>query len=136
MTDLTPESYSPPTHGVNVPLLRKVLEHITEHPEEWDQTVWARPTACGTAYCVAGWAVTMAGLTVDMERLNNAGYRGTLTDGRPVWDAAAALLGVPKVDFLDDAEGDIFDPCNDLHDIWRIASELTHGEIEIPELLR
>ena len=63
----------------NLPLLRKVLEHIDAHPEEWDQTLWGTnhafvneygqvtydlqrdATACHTACCIAGWAIMIDG---------------------------------------------------------------------------
>jgi len=41
---------------INAPRLRKVLEHVTEHPEEYDQEYW-----CGTTCCVAGHTTSMAG---------------------------------------------------------------------------
>lgn len=54
----------------NLPLLRKVLDHIDAHPEEWDQSNYVLTEAeqikqqtgqpgCGTAYCIAGHAVAM-----------------------------------------------------------------------------
>jgi hypothetical protein len=45
----------------NVPLLRKIREHIEAHPEEWDQGDWRSNTACGTAYCFAGRAAHLDG---------------------------------------------------------------------------
>lgn len=49
----------------NIPLIRKTLEHIESHPEEWYQGNWAintySPASCGTAYCFAGWALVLAG---------------------------------------------------------------------------
>jgi hypothetical protein len=42
---------------VNVPLLRKTLEHIEAHPEEWDQAHWR----CGTVMCFAGTACHLDG---------------------------------------------------------------------------
>lgn len=47
MTKLTP----------NIPLLRKTLEHIESHPEEWDQSKWH----CGTKFCFAGHACMING---------------------------------------------------------------------------
>lgn len=43
----------------NLPLLRKVLDHIDTHPEQWKQEVFGDPRAveCGTAMCVGGWAI-------------------------------------------------------------------------------
>lgn len=47
----------------NLPLLRKVLDHIDAHPEEWHQSLWGMETsnACGTALCIAGHAMVMSG---------------------------------------------------------------------------
>lgn len=42
---------------INVPLLRKTLEHIEAHPEEWDQLTWR----CETAMCFAGHAADLTG---------------------------------------------------------------------------
>jgi hypothetical protein len=40
------------------PLLWKTFNHIVDHPEEWDQTEYAKKTTwCGTACCFAGLAV-------------------------------------------------------------------------------
>jgi hypothetical protein len=53
----------------NLPLLRAVLAQIDATPERWDQSMWALRTECGTAFCVAGWAVHIshpdAGLKFD-----------------------------------------------------------------------
>lgn len=54
----------------NLPLLRKVLDHIDAHPEEWHQRFWAintTETACGTAYCIAGHAAVMTGHDVKID---------------------------------------------------------------------
>lgn len=48
----------------NLPLLRKVLDHIDAHPDEWYQATWGIQTersACGTAFCIAGHAIAMSG---------------------------------------------------------------------------
>jgi len=42
----------------NVPLLRKVMEHIEAHPEQHVQRSWR----CGTGMCFAGWAADFSGL--------------------------------------------------------------------------
>jgi hypothetical protein len=138
MNDLTPQPFDPPTHGVNVPLLRKVLEHVTEHPDQHDQRVWVKQTGCGTAACLAGWAVLIEGLDPDMSIA--CGYFGTeyLEDGRDIAVVAAELIGVDNPRTVsDDAWGDhLFCQDNNIGDLWRIASELTRGEIEIPEQFR
>lgn len=67
----------------NLPLLRKILTHIDEHPEEWFQGSWrldwrgispswhhelrrqaphlVRIPQCGTSFCIAGHALAMTG---------------------------------------------------------------------------
>ena len=47
----------------NIDLLQRTLAHIKAHPEQWDQGNYASQTdanGCSTAYCFAGWAVTLA----------------------------------------------------------------------------
>lgn len=43
------------------PLLWKVYDHISEHPEEWRQGYWMTQVyrSCGTAFCFAGHVVHM-----------------------------------------------------------------------------
>jgi hypothetical protein len=87
----------------NLPLLRKVLDHIDAHPEEWDQEVYGTLTdasPCGTAFCVAGHALNMVGRFT----LGNHPNGGTMMlDGRAalgaeVGDAAADLLGLTEAE--------------------------------------
>lgn len=42
---------------LNIPLLRKTMEHIEAHPEEHDQMTWV----CGTTMCFAGHAAVISG---------------------------------------------------------------------------
>lgn len=48
---------------INVPLLRKTLEHVREHPEEWRQHSWGQYSrlSCGTVGCFAHHAVRLDG---------------------------------------------------------------------------
>src|SRR4051812_46897448 len=93
MTDLVPELT--PSHGVDVPLLRKTLEFITDNPDQHRQDTWAKRTECGTAMCLAGWAVTIAGFDIDFDT-PTVPFLGAfdLVDGRPIGAAAADLLGI------------------------------------------
>lgn len=50
----------------NVELLEKTLQHIKDHPEEWDQSIYRSqtlPNGCSTACCFAGTAVLLAGIS-------------------------------------------------------------------------
>jgi hypothetical protein len=56
-----------PWPDLDLPLLHKVMDHIEQHPDEHNQSVWAsrRPADqadahCGTAFCFAGHAVNLS----------------------------------------------------------------------------
>lgn len=104
-------------HGVNVPLLRKTLEHITEHPEEWDQTWW-----CGTSCCVAG----LVALAEGWQRTNVFSAR-VRRDGeeRFVSQVAREALGLTPA-----AADRLFDGGNSLRELWAHADQLTDGAIQ------
>lgn len=59
----------------NLPLLRKVLDHIDAHPDQWNQNLFfATDTAssCGTVCCVAGWTAKLTSdLWVEGEELSS-----------------------------------------------------------------
>lgn len=98
----------------NLPLLRKVLDHIDAHPEEWRQEVWVSKTPCGTAHCIAGHAVVLSGgqfVTLNRVRIGEKVQN--------VHNVAADLLG------LDDRTADdLFDAGNTREDIQRIAERI------------
>ncbi len=54
---------------VNIKLLDEVLDHIIEHPDQWDQRYWAEEnpdSSCGTTFCFAGHAAYLSNLvTID-----------------------------------------------------------------------
>lgn len=53
----------PDVPTVNFELMWKVFHHIEDHPELWEQENWRTTVTCGTAYCFAGWTVTLTGAT-------------------------------------------------------------------------
>lgn len=116
---------------VNVPLLRKTLEHITAHPEEWDQASWAqRDPVCGTKFCLAGTAVALQGHEFvwneyECECCQNIATK--ITGGLYIEEQAAADLG------LSSTQADrLFNAGNSLNDLWDIAASITDGRIEKP----
>lgn len=112
---------------INTPLLTKVLNHITDHPEEHNQSCWAErglDTPCGTAFCVAGHAVQFAGHQIDWE---SDEYADTVVGGGTIERVAAQELGLSgqQANYL-------FHGGGRQRDLWRLASKITGGEIEIP----
>jgi hypothetical protein len=116
---------------VDVPRLRKELEYVTAHREQWLQGTWIHRTACGTVGCLAGNTTLNAGYVPAF-----TGRKYAVTsfvrlahehDERLIVDVAAEVLG------LDDYQANaLFAATNSLYDLWKIASEITNGEIEVP----
>lgn len=112
--------------SVNVERLRAELEFITANPEQWEQEeIAVRREGCSTACCVAGWTVIHAGY--EPRWRENYPWADTTTDGASMWPLAQGLLGLTEFE----AEL-LFATDNDLADLWKIASDLTNGAIQIP----
>jgi hypothetical protein len=128
---------------VNVPELRKELEHITAHPEEWTQGSWilsTSRTACGTMGCLAGNAALHNGWAPCDERgrkakLPHLRFTGTehfefvVRDGnvRTVPYAAREVFGLTS-----NEANVLFNANNKLIDLWQFAELLTDGELRTP----
>lgn len=109
--------------SVDVPRLRKVLAHITAHPEQHNQDWWAERTDCGTVMCVAGHTCVQAGLRIDL--IGFHGERGAhLTDGRRVEHVAAELLGLDEQQALR-----LFHIADDLPGVWAAARYITGNRV-------
>lgn len=119
---------------VNVPLLRKTLEHIEAHPEEHNQRVWAVRTSCGTAACLAGWVVQLAGRDLDWVD----GVCGPFATHVQVDEETVSIRAMAMMELgLDGTRANIlFDSDNSRAQLWGLANEYTGGEIEIPEKYR
>jgi hypothetical protein len=112
MNDITP----------NVPLLRKTLEHIEAHPQEWDQVRWR----CESGMCFAGTAADLDGA----QWLYGAGPMLRRREDDPADDRYAPdrlhvrtraqhILGISE-----DQADDLFEATNTLDDLRRIVGEL------------
>ena len=110
----------------NLPLLRKVLEHVDAHPDEWTQYTWGVQTtrsSCGTAFCIAGHAATLAGMEPVWKTSGDYVAMDSVMDGDGntsyVGDAAQRLLG------LTPTEGqELFDGGNTRADIQAVAERI------------
>ena len=123
---------------INVPLLRKELEYVTAHRDQWYQPEWLTRSVCGTTGCLAGNAVLNAGYRPDWNYESSIHQTDTAVvvdvesgERRDVLDVATRLFG------LDDDDADwLFHPQSSLLQLWVTASHLTEGAIEVPpELL-
>lgn len=106
----------------NAELIRKEIEWAEGHPEEWKQDGWAEETDCGTTCCIAGHTVLDAGYQLDWDN-----GRAATTGGRRIKMVAAELLGLTE-----DQAGLLFWGTNDIGTLYRVASQLTNGEVEVP----
>lgn len=91
------------------------------------------PMACGTACCIAGRIVLVNGWE------SREGNDIEVFKGDEVWPVdtlAAELLGLspslPLYEYDDDGDFELFEGDNTIRDLYRIAGELTDGEIEMP----
>jgi hypothetical protein len=115
----------------DLPLLKKAVEYVDAHPEEWDQEEWYAEDHCGTVACLAGRTCLLAGDTPsDLE----PGLNGRLQtafivrDGGGVQDIserARELLG------LTHDECRMFSATNDRADLqeWAIRIAARAGEV-------
>lgn len=135
--------------GLNVPLLSQVLTHITEHPDQWDQSNWGvQFNGCHTAHCVAGWSVSMSGHDIlwsdsvepcDCAVCATARHRLMAAAGHAPTSVAAAsrttngeyISTVAKRELgLDDlAASRLFHGANTLDQLWGMAEEFSGGEL-------
>lgn len=100
----------------DIDYLRRVLARIDGNPELWDQNVLAQKTECGTACCVAGHTVALAGYSFYFD-IDGSSF--TTTDGVGVWGLARTLLGISEME-----AGDLFDGDNDRQGIQLVAEEI------------
>jgi hypothetical protein len=117
---------------IDVALLRKELEYVTAHRDQWEQREWIARHYCGTTGCLAGNVVLNAGYRPSWKSndASSAAYV-TLPDDphvvRSVRGVARDLLG------LDEEQSNVmFASHNTLHDLWQLAAELTDGAIRVP----
>lgn len=113
------------THIKNWPLAWRVAEHTINHPETHNQGLYVSP--CGTAACVAGWAVALSGWTFATEHgefIEEAisPDRRYQTDVRTV---AIDLLGIDAVEDDFDAYGDADELFSGGNSVFDILTKLT-----------
>lgn len=120
------------THTINVPLLRKGLEHITGNPLEWDQHSWYgydKYSPCKTAGCLAGHVAVFSGVPLAYQTYEGVDIPVSSTDLRSLAGIARTELGLSL------AEADaLFDGNNKLEDMWAMAERFTDGDIQACEM--
>jgi hypothetical protein len=112
--------------------MQETLKYIEDHPQEWDQGVWASRTPCGTACCFAGWAVALheQGNPEDLfDFIQNGDDVSCLRDdvespyaGRDIERAAKDCLNIEE-EWADA----LFDGTNSLSDLQVIVARLCAG---------
>ena len=109
----------------NLDLLRRVLRHIDDFPETWNQDYCGVRNECGTTHCIAGHALVMAGVPLKWEEPDDVEGDEILVvvyhtkDG--VWwnEAAQEVLGLTH----DEAEA-LFSVGNTREMIEEFATEI------------
>lgn len=123
------------TTTVNVELLRRVLEHITAHPETWNQGVWAAGAkGCGTAYCAAGHAVVMTGHKIDWASAYDGVAEFVIDEGitNPAWHPTISEVAEAELGLTYEQAEELFEGDNTLAELWDLAEQFTDGAITPP----
>lgn len=125
-------------------LAQKVLTQITEHPELHNQRYWARRgvirsvtgSFCGTAMCVAGWAVHLGDpAAVPLFAESSWGTRYAmevmLGDGETAFYSAA---GRSMLEISEEEAGYLFDEsCTTDEVVNGLRSLIDSGSIDVPD---
>ena len=127
---------------INVGVLRRALEHITTHPDEWDQRSWAQRVTfwpdetsaasepvCKTVCCLAGTIVVreLGAQPRFTKGINDTSLAVLNDEILTISEEAAELLGIPfRMSSL------LFRSSNDLYRLWAIAEYITAGDITVP----
>lgn len=121
------EPYPPATipdadRVVDVPLLRKAVEWAEAEArlgvesgwQQWSVAHRTSQTHCGTAFCIAGWALYAgAGMTVE-----------DIRNDPDALERASELLGIPSWnESCRTGEDHLFDGSNELADVRRLAEQ-------------
>lgn len=118
----------------NTELLKRTLNHIEAHPEEWDQEYWARRTLCGTSYCFAGTAVVLSGLPLAWRDVDADDYgvdadelAHNVIDEGEVGDSIATAAR-DLLELTADQADRLFYPGNSIEKLRDLVAELTAAE--------
>lgn len=134
--------------------LQRALDHITLHPEEWDQSSWLRfidaneehvtgwdevqAGGCGTICCLAGRLVLNEGVT--WSQSSYVGYSGThyVAEDEVVYNGYRRRIPSLAEELLtgevseDSPISMLFSGDNNLQDLWTMAQVLTGYRLRVP----
>lgn len=120
--------------------LNRTLAHIEANLGSWDQRHWVTQTACGTAYCFAGWALVLEGIRICADDCDDLGgyhvHRNELPSS--VWERVPncnSILAVAQVarvvlDLTPPQSWDLFCGGNTLQDLQVRVRNLTQPSRE------
>lgn len=118
----------------NAAELIAIYQHIKANPETWNQYMWGRRTPCGTAYCLAGWAVARS---VGVERFaweapdeNGVSEVWFVTDESGNWADSIRVVAQSALGLTGRQTEELFHGANDLDDLRRIITEITGTDPE------
>lgn len=79
----------------NEPLIRQIVEYIENNPEEWHQRSYGTRTSCGTAHCIAGWALVFSEVPVRWSATSKPGVEHMISR-ESIEHKATELLGLTE----------------------------------------
>ena len=116
---------------VNVPLFHRIMKHVYQNPQEWDQNSWGT-RGCKTSFCIAGHAAHFAsenrpGMHLIWDRDDLAHVR-VYGEHVQIQDVA-----IEELDLDYDDAYTLFRTWNAM-DVWRKVAELTSGEVTLKKI--
>lgn len=117
----------------NATKLREVLDHIADHPEQWNQKLYAVQTHCGTAYCAAGLAVVLNGHKVqwytDVVEIGAHSSEVVFNGDAPYSIRDIHELAQEELELTEDEADEFFESENSLEDLWDMANRFTNDAV-------
>lgn len=104
----------------NSEALHKVLAHIKNNPDQWDQHRWHK--------CFAGWTLRLCvpGIEVRTDELDISIMYGG--NGKPVWQGDIAPMARKLLELTGEQAYDLFSQYNDLAYLEALVAEFTAVE--------
>ncbi|HET9892618.1 MAG TPA: hypothetical protein VFQ42_19175 [Mycobacterium sp.] len=113
--------------SINIERLRAEIQFCSDNPDLYEPGVYAAKTGDHVIADLSGWTCIHAGL-VPIYKPRLATHVTTQVEGVVwIWVAALELLGLPMPE-----GGRLLAAGMTVPDLWRVASELTAGAIEVP----
>lgn len=114
-------NYGEVVYMANQEALEKVLQHITDNPEQWNQNRWST--------CFAGWTVRLIkGAVLTPDDCCDLCVK-VMLDGRALYGFDVSQLAQEALELVDEQADALFHTANGLGDLRRLVGEFTAEKV-------